>query len=398
MAAGEPKLTLLGKVVVIAVVGACLYGAYALFARRTSLTPVPPGTQGEEPTLAGLGDSEIGLAYGTEKQRWLEWAAQEFQKTKAGKKTKVNLIPKGSLEGAQAILSQDKRIHIWSPASAVYKDVFVQDWQAKFGNNPILKEETLALSPMVFVFWKERYDAFKSKMGAVTFQTISAALAEKSGWQGIAGKPEWGFFKFGHTHPNQSNSGLVTLVLAAYSFHNKTRNMQLQDILDVNFQTWLQAMERGVSGLSNSTGNMMKEMVLKGPSSFDALFVYENVAIDYMKNAEGRWGQLQVIYPDKNMWNENPYYIIDAPWSSSEQRKAAAEFLNFLMSEPVQKEALSHGFRPGNPNVPIKFPGSLFETYAPFGIRVDVGAVCEPPRAEVVNNLLAGWQRSQGVR
>src|SRR5262249_31875380 len=135
--AGEPKLTLLGKVVVIALVGACLYGAYALFSRRTSMAPALTGTQGEGPAPSGSGDSEIGDAYGTEKQRWLEWAAQEFQKTKTGKKTKVNLIPKGSLEGAQAILSQDKRIHIWSPASAVYKDVFVQDWQTKFGNNPI---------------------------------------------------------------------------------------------------------------------------------------------------------------------------------------------------------------------------------------------------------------------
>ena len=39
----------------------------------------------------------------------------------------------------------------------------------------------------------------------------------------IAGKPEWGLFKFGHTHPDQSNSGLLTLVLMAYEFAGKRR-------------------------------------------------------------------------------------------------------------------------------------------------------------------------------
>ena len=46
--------------------------------------------------------------------------------------------------------------------------------------------------------------------------------------------------------------------------------------------------------------------MLKGPSSYDAVFVYESVAIDYLKNAEGRWGALHIIYPAYNMWNDNP--------------------------------------------------------------------------------------------
>ena len=102
---------------------------------------------------------------------------------------------------------------------------------------------------------------------------------------------------------------------------------------------------------------MMRDMVLRGPEPFDALFVYESVVIDYLKSAEGRWGELRVVYPQHNMWNDNPYYILDAPWSSADQRKAAGAFLDFLLSEPVQKQSLEHGFRPGNPEVPIKFAG-----------------------------------------
>jgi ABC-type Fe3+ transport system substrate-binding protein len=302
----------------------------------------------------------------------------------------------GSLEGAQAVLRGDQRIHVWSPASALYKDVFVQEWQGRNNKNPIVREENLALSPMVFVMWAERHDAFVKKYGEVSFRTLGQALAEPTGWQGIAGKPEWGLFKLGHTHPNQSSSGLMTLVLMAYDYHAKTRGLELKDILDPGFVSFMNGFENAVSGLSNSTGNLMRDMVLKGPSAFDAVVVYENVAIDYLKNAEGRWGELRIVYPARNMWNENPYYILDVPWSTPAQRKAAEQFLAFLSSEPVQRKSLTHGFRPGNPAVPVRVPDSPFTLYQRFGLKIDLGTVCEPPRAEVLNNLLAGWERTHG--
>ena len=399
--ADGPKLTALGKMFIFLFVALCIGGAYYFFSNSASTGrgKASSSSGGMLDSLTGNGPAvELGIAYGTEKQRWLEWALQEFGKTRDGKRIKVNLIPMGSLEGAHAILNGDQRIAVWSPASALYRDTFVEEWQVKYGSNPILKEEPLALTPMVYVMWDERYQAFIQKYKVVSFATIAQALQEKGGWDTIAQKPDWGLFKFGHTHPNESNSGLMAIVLAAYSYQKKTKDLQVKDVVDVGFQTWMQGFERAVSGLSNSTGNMMKEMVLKGPSSYDALLVYESVTIDYLKNAEGRWGQLRIVYPEYNAWNDNPYYIIDAPWTSKDQRQAAETFLNFLLSEPIQKESLVHGFRPANPNVPIRTSDSPFVKYADYGIKVDLAKVCEPPRGEVVNNLLQSWQRSQANR
>jgi len=390
-----PRLTALGKLAILVFIAACVAGAYYIFAGKHALEETRKRASS---LLSSAPSAEIGIAYGTEKQRWMEWAVSEFEKTSDGKRIKVNLFPMGSLEGAHALLAGDQRINAWSPASAAYKDIFVQDWQVKYNDNPILKEEPLALTPMVFVIWEERYQAFLQKYKTLSFDAVSQALQEKSGWEAIAGHPEWGLFKFGHTHPNESNSGLMTIVLTAYTYKHKTRDLTVRDIVDPGFQTWMGKLEGSVSGLSNSTGNMMKEMVLKGPSSYDALFVYECVAIDYLKNAEGRWGQLHVVYPEYNAWNDNPYYIINAPWSTPDQRKACERFLAFLLTEPIQKEALNHGFRPGNPDVPVRFPESPFEKYAASGVQVDLQKICEPPRAEVVNNLLASWERSQSNR
>lgn len=397
MATRGPALTLLGWLVILAFIGGCGYVAFQLLQKKPLIAA--PATPGATPAPEARGGGvEIGIAYGTEKQRWLQWAAGEFAKTPEGRGIRINLIPLGSLEGAQAILAGDSRIDAWSPASALYKDVFVQEWNFKYNKSPILREEALALTPMVFVMWAERYDAFVAKYGSVDFQTIARAQAEPGGWGGIAGKPEWGLFKFSHTHPNQSNSGLMTLVLLAYDYAKKTSGLTLKDILDPGFQKWMLGIETGVGSLSNSTGNLMRDMVLRGPSTYDCVFVYENVVIDYLKNAEGRWGSLRVVYPHTNMWNENPFYVLDAPWGTDARRRATDAFLDFLLSEPVQREALKHGFRPGNPDVPVKFPESPFVTLASSGLSIDIGAVCEPPRADVITNLLETWQRGRGAR
>jgi hypothetical protein len=391
------RLTWLGQFLILLFIVGCGYGAYVLFAKRGGS---PGSTTSAAPFFGGKDEpaAEIGVAYGTEKQRWLQWAVEQFAATPAGKNVKVNLIPLGSLEAAQAILKGDERIHVWSPASALYEDVFAQEWNIKHNKAPFVRKEALALSPMVLVMWAERHDAFVAKYKDVSFVTVGQALKEPGGWETIAQKPEWGLFKFGHTHPNQSNSGLMTLVLMAHDFHKKSRGLSLKDILNPEFQAWMNGIETAATGMSNSTGNMMRDMVLRGPSSFDALCVYESVVIDYLKSAEGRWGELRVAYPRQNMWNDNPYCILDATWSSPAQRKAAGVFLDFLLTEPIQRESLKHGFRPGNPTVPVKFPESPFVQYERFGLKLDLGSVGEAPKAEVINNLLAIWQRSQGNR
>ncbi len=365
-------------------------------ATNSATTNTPP----PEPSTVDTGKKvEINIAYGTEKKLWLQWTLEQFNQTPAAARIKVNLYGRGSVEGAHEVLNGPGKvpIHVWSPASSTYRDVFENEWKLKYPSDPIIKSEELALSPMVFVIWEERYQGYATKYPTIDFNNIALAMQEPGGWGTLCNKPEWGLFKFAHTHPNQSNSGLVSLVLMAYDFNNKERGLSLADITKPEFQNWLADFQRAVarpSGeLVHSTGTLMKSMVLRGPSQYDCLMVYENLAIDYLKAAQGRWGNFVVVYPERNMWNNNPYYILDVPWSSAEQRAAAAEFLDFLMSEPIQAEAIKHGFRPGNPTVPINTPDSPFVQYAEYGLKIDILRVCEAPKAEVLTNLVASFQR-----
>ena len=145
--AEQEKATFIGKIVLLPFYCRLLLRRLLLLLQKTGCRHRNAGhatsaAQSHPPDMA----IEIGIAYGTEKKRWLEWAAEQFANTSEGKDIKINLIPMGSLEGAQALLAGDQRIDVWSPASAAYKDIFLQDWQVKYGGNPIVaKKRSLCL-------------------------------------------------------------------------------------------------------------------------------------------------------------------------------------------------------------------------------------------------------------
>ncbi len=264
---------------------------------------------------------------------------------------------------------------------------------------------------MVFVMWEARYKPFQKKLGEPTFKSINQAMrlrdGDKTGWAAIAGQSDWMFFKFSHTHPQKSNSGLMTLVLMAYDFFGKTDGLSGADLTRSDFQDFFESTETGIVApigtLVDSTGNLMDDMVRKGPSTYDVVFVYESVAIDRLRNAEGRWkDSLRVVYPKFNMWNDNPYYILDVPWSTPEQRKAAAVFLGYLTSPAVQAKAMDHGFRPANMNVPTNTADSPFVKYKDYGLKLDLGGgMCAPPKTERHRRLaqpMAGSAQDRGER
>ena len=415
---GFPRRVVLEGLAAAALPLLLIFGGMHLYGGRETAPVDGPAVPSKPATTAPpvAAPIEINLTFGTEKKKWLEAALQDFEKTRASRRIKVNLYGAGSIEGGLAVLggpdeartilkaSKPVPVHVWSPASRGYQDVFEHEWGLKNnGASGIARGENLVLTPMVFVMWKHRYDPFIKKYGAVTFQTLGEAMREPGGWGAIANKPEWGHFKFSHTDPNKSNSGMLSLVMMAYAFTGKDSELALSDITQARFQRDLLAFERGLTRhggtLVHSTGTLMDDMVLRGPSQYDCLLLYENLAIDNLRKAQARQGnelgELRVIYPDPNMWNEHPYYILNVPWSSPEHKAAATEFLDFLLSKRIQSTALNYGFRPSNADIPLDAPESPFDRNARFGVQIGVPRVCEPPKAEVVNDLLSTARQAE---
>jgi len=335
---------------------------------------------------------KLALPCSPEKIEWLKWALKKFAETPEGKGVDVSVVTMNAEEGMQALLAGDERFTLWSPGSNLYRDSFVTEWKAKRKTNPILREEDLSFSPMVFVMFEDRFAAFEKKYGKLSFATLAQAYQEKNGWAGIAAKPEWGRFTFALTNPAECNSGLAVLAMMSAGFQKEDNEVTEAEIRRPEFQTYARQFVRGFN-VPGSASQCMKNMVLKGPSAFDGVCTYECVAIDNLMNLSGRWGKLKVVYPEYNFWNDNPMYVLDVPWSSEAQRAASGKLLDFLMSEPMQAELLKYGFRPGNPKIPLLTPDSPFVKFEKDGIKIEVAQVVVPPMAPVVRAMVDSASR-----
>jgi len=259
--------------------------------------------------------------------------------------------------------------------------------------------QPLVITPLVFVVWEDRAEVLrKVSGGVVSWKAIHQAVANDQGWPAIGGKPEWGFVKLGHTDPTRSNSGLQALLLATLEFHGKRAGLTVADLLKPEYQTWVKELERGVSRFEISTGTFMTDMVRFGPSKYDLAVVYENLAISQIANAQGRWGNLKVYYPSLTLWSDHPAALLQGPWVTAEQKDAARKWLAFLRGRAMQERALSFGFRPADPSVPLKTQDAAnpFTRLAAQGIQVEVPPVAEVPEGPVVRNLLMMWSRVVG--
>ena len=168
----------------------------------------------------GLRAVVVNIAYDTEKKKWLESAVRDFLKTPAGKSIKINLLGMRPVEGASAILDgpvpsafPHPPIHVWSPASTNDRKLLDDQWRLTHHGNPILLAENVVRTPLVFVMWKQRHDEFIKKYTNLNFRVVAEAMSVPGGWAEIARKPDWGLFKFGHSDPRTSHSGLQMLVL-----------------------------------------------------------------------------------------------------------------------------------------------------------------------------------------
>jgi ABC-type Fe3+ transport system substrate-binding protein len=348
------------------------------------------------PTPASV--TEISMLYGSEKKDWVEAAAALFAKEHP--EIKVKLVVKGSLDAEQAIVDDKEKPTVFSPADSLILALLDSDWTTKNKTDLFAKTgddvpQTLVITPLVFVAWEDRANALvKAGGGNITWKSLRKAIVSNQGWPAVGGKSEWGFVKLGHTDPTRSNSGLQALVLMSLEFYGKP-TLEIGDLLKPDYQTFVKEVEKGVSKFETSTGTFMTDMVRFGPSKYDVSVVYESLAISQVENAQGRWGNLKVYYPQTTLWSDHPIAILQGDWVTPAQRAAARTWIAYLRSKPVQESALAFGFRPADPTVPIKTgdPSNPFTKLAQYGVKIDIPPVAKNPEGAVVRNLLTMWSR-----
>jgi len=303
----------------------------------------------------------VTIAYGSEKRTWLEEQLKLFAatapRTAAGRPIQVEAKAMGSGEAQQAVLSGTFRPTVYSPASGAYVSLLNEAWLREPGRTrPVAPQgEPLLLSPVVIAMWRPMAEALGWPDKQLGWADILRVSTDDKGW-GAFGHPEWGPFKLGHTHPEFSSSGLLSVLAEAYAGAKKTRGLTAADLASPGVGKLMAAVEASVVHYGKSTGFFADKLVERGPGYLSAAVLYENLVVESYAKQSGN-PPLVALYPvEGTFWADHPFSILDGDWVTPEQREAAGQLLAFLRKRPAQERALFHGFRPADTQIAIGAP------------------------------------------
>lgn len=337
------------------------------------------------------GSLELVFPYGSEKEKWINDVTREFNqskvKTPGGKTIYVRALPMGSGETIDNILSGRLQAHIASPASAAFIKLGNAESRSKTGKDLIASTDNLVLSPVVIAMWKPMAEAIGWGQKPLGWADILSLARNEKGWQAY-GYPQWGKFKFGHTHPEYSNSGLISLFAEAYAASGKTAGLTLGDLAKPQLQQFIGGVEQSVVHYGSSTGFFGRKMFANGPEYLSAAVLYESMVVESYSQSNLAF-PIVAIYPKEGtFWSDHPVGVVEREWVTPEHREAAKIYMQYLLARPQQEKAMQYGFRPALVDLPLTAPLDAAHGMNPQEPKTTL----EVPSAEVINGILQVWR------
>ncbi len=336
---------------------------------------------------------ELVFTYGSEKKEWIEQAVTAWtargERTADGRPIAITAVAMGSGECCAEILRGDRQPHLISPASGAFITLGNAEAQAATGKPLIVATDNLVLSPVVIAMWKPMAERLGWPAKPIGWADILALATAPDGW-GSVGEPAWGRFRFGHTHPEYSNSGLMALLAELHAATGSVTPLTAADLAAPAVGGFVAGIEGAVAHYGSSTGFFAERMFGGGMRAFSATVLYESNVID----AAGRKLEtpLVAIYPrEGTFWSDHPIGLVQREWVTPVYQEAGRRFIRFLLERPQQEAAMRLGFRPGSPEIAI-------------GAPIDAAHGCDPvqpttvlpvPSAPVLAEALALWRRAK---
>jgi Ca-activated chloride channel family protein len=255
--------------------------------------------------------------------------------------------------------------------------------------------QATALAPVVMAIWESRLRAIQETVGYddIGWEELLQVLNSPDGWQdyGLPGARRQVYY--GHTDPFVSSTGLSTLIAEFYAAARADgfteRRIGLEQVEDADVQQGVREIEQLIRHYSSRTTEF-KEYIAQGTEYLDFVALEENdlIFINQGKTQYQPPERLIALYPKEGtFWHEHPMGIVNADWTTPEQRAAAEVFAQYVLTEPVQLRIMEQGFRPANPDVEVGEPFTLANGVTPEGPS-NVLAVPEP---EVIVAIQQSW-------
>lgn len=340
---------------------------------------------------------ELVFSYGSEKEKWIKEVTDRFNgedhRAAGGKRIFVRAIPMGSGECIDEVLEGRRQPHLISPASAAFIKLGNAQSQSKTGKDLIGPTENLVLSPVVIAMWKPMAEAIGWGKKPIGWADILALSRNQTGWKAY-GYPQWGQFKFGHTHPQYSNSGLISLFAEVYAASGKTAGLTAADVARPHTGEFVEGIEKSVVHYGSSTGFFGRKMFAAGPQYLSAAVLYENMVIESYGQSNLSFPVVAIYPKEGTFWSDHPIGVVRRDWVTQEHRDAAQVYIQYLLQRPQQESAIRYGFRPGSVDVPLAAPIDVAHGVDPKEPKTTL----EVPSVPVMDSILKLWaQKKRGA-
>ena len=379
-------LVAVGVVVVVVVVQLTTRRAPASQTPQTIVTQPPAGS-----IVVEVHSSDT-------KQDWMNQVVASFNaagRTLDGKPIVVTVKHVASGSSMTDILDGKVQPVVWSPGSNPWVSQINQTWRDRTGKNLINGECPATLNlPLAIAMWRPMAEALGWPDKPIGWDDLAALSTNPAGWAAYD-HPEWGEFRFGHPHPEHSNSGLLSLIAEVYAAADRTDGLTVDTVKSQAVMQSVGAVEQRVFHYGKKDTDLLLRMTQRGPEYLHAVTSYEANVIKWNRDhANELRFPLVAIYPsDGTFWVENPYCILDgASWVSDEQKRAAAIFRDYVLSSEQQSLAMDWGLRPADPKAPLRSPIDLMNGAVP-AVTSDQVPNLAYPNDEVIGHILDMWHQ-----
>ncbi|MCP5094697.1 MAG: VWA domain-containing protein [Chloroflexi bacterium] len=361
------------RIVFIVIIGltACIIGGALIFQLINNSQDDPlafPITDdgNTEEVVVPEGTVMVTLASSNTKRNWLDQVTAVFNQsnttTASGNTIQVQVSHVTSGGSMNDILDGNMQPIAWSPGDQSWVDQANAAWDRQT-NQPIASEtcQPTVLAPLGFAMWRPMAETLGWPDTPIGWDTIVALASDPEGWASY-GRPEWGQFRFGHTHPGYANSGLLSMTGFVYGIAGNSENLTAADIYTPEVEEAMRALEQNTSKYGRQAPALLELMVKEGPGYLHAAAVPEADTVRFNIEREDELAfPLAFIFPSGGtIWASHPYCILDnAEWVTDEHAEAAAIFRDYLLASEQQKMAIENYLRPLDSSIALQPPLSL---------------------------------------
>jgi Ca-activated chloride channel family protein len=358
----------------------------------------PGGSGTPTPGLGPKPDNalEVTMAYSSEKLPFIQPLAAAFNQARHtlpgdNRPIYINAEVVDSGTARTEIAAGRLKPTVWSPSGSIWKPVLNYEADRELAG----ESEPIFLTPVVIAMWKPMAEALGWPDKPLGLSDIIALNNNPEGW-GSVGHPEWGKFKYAHTNPEVSTTGLSMVAMEFYAAAGKVRDLTEADLNNEAVKEYVQNIENSIVHYSATT-TIFKDNVRRGGMDYISAVALEEVTVIELNKLGTMPVPLVSIYPKEGtFYHDNPFIILKGDWVTEEQRQAAVMFRDFLLLPENQKNALTLGFRPANPAVQMGAPFT-----ADFGVDpTQPKTVLEVPQPRVlvsVKNLWGAYRKESNI-